>query len=174
MSSIEAAEVEALAGDLSRAEAELRSGYDTLRRIGAGAYVPTWAALLGRVICTQERDEEALGFTRISEELSGADDITAQVPWRAARARIYARRGRAEEAERLGREAVAQAERTDWLNLQAETLRDLAAVLLLSGKLIDARDALRRALGLWEEKGNLASTARVRALVHRLEASRKP
>jgi hypothetical protein len=64
------------------------------------------------------RSREALELTRESESLAGEDDITAQIPWREARARILARRGEMADAEKFAREAVAIAERTDWLNMQ--------------------------------------------------------
>jgi tetratricopeptide (TPR) repeat protein len=171
MSSDHAAEVEILAGDLPKAEGELRSAYESLRRMGAETYIPTWAANLGRVICAQGSDEEALEFTRITEELTVADDITAQVPWRATRARIYARQGRAEEAEQLAREAVGMAERTDWLNLHAEVVMDLAEVLQTVGKPRDGTEAARRALELWQQEGNLVSAAKAQSRVQALEAS---
>jgi class 3 adenylate cyclase/DNA-binding SARP family transcriptional activator/tetratricopeptide (TPR) repeat protein len=171
MSSDPAAEVEELGHQLRRAEQRLRVAYDTLLQLGADSFAPTWAARLASVICAQGRDEEALELTLASEELAAADDITAQVPWRATRARIYARQGRAEEAQQLARQAVGMAERTDWLNLHAETLMDLAKVLLTLGKPLEAKEAVSKALKVWEKKGNLVSAQRARALLHELGAS---
>ncbi len=65
------------------------------------------AAWLARVLVELGRNDEALELTRESEELAGEDDITAQVPWRRARAKVLARRGASEEAERIARQSVA-------------------------------------------------------------------
>jgi hypothetical protein len=65
--------------------------------------------------------EEALELTRESKSLATEDDITAQIPWREARARILARRGRTDVAEKLAREAVEIAEGTDLCSISRAT-----------------------------------------------------
>jgi hypothetical protein len=58
---------------------------------------------------------------------------------------------------------VALAQQTDRLNYHGDALVDLAAVLRKSGRADDERAALDAALALYEQKGNLVASARVRA-----------
>jgi hypothetical protein len=81
-----------------------------------------------------------------------------------------ARRGDAEEAERLAGEAVAITGQTQHLTFRADALVDLGAVLELIGKPEDARVALARALELYERKGKLVMAERTRTRLS--EASR--
>ena len=46
------------------------------------------------------------GSPQISEAAADLDDVDAQVGWRCVRARVLARRGSIQEAERLARAAV--------------------------------------------------------------------
>jgi uncharacterized protein HemY len=78
------------------------------------------------------------------------------------RASVLARRGGLAEAERLARQAVALAERTDFLNHRAEALTVLADVLARSERPEQAKVAREEALDLYEQKGNLVAAARVR------------
>jgi tetratricopeptide (TPR) repeat protein len=81
---------------------------------------------------------------------------------------VLARRGELEEAERLGREAVDIAERTDGLDWRADALVDLAEVLRLAGRPVDAAGSLEEALRLYEAKGVVPSAQRTRALLAEL------
>jgi class 3 adenylate cyclase/DNA-binding SARP family transcriptional activator len=159
-----AADVEWYAGDMEAAEREWRIGYQSMLRKDARPMAATWAASLARVLVELGRDGEALKLTNESEELAAPDDPTAEVPWRGARARILARRRQAEDAERLAREGVALAERTDWLNLHGEALMDLADVLRLIGRLDEAAVAARNAAKVFDRKGNTVMASRARAL----------
>jgi hypothetical protein len=84
------------------------------------------------------------------------------VLWRSARAKICAHGGDLAEAEALGRDAVALAEKTDLLNTHGDTLADYAEVLALVGRRDAAVAALEQAAGLFEKKGNITSLQRVR------------
>ena len=77
-------------------------------------------------------------------------------------AKVLARRGEQQEAERLAREAVAIAETTDDISGQGDVYADLAEVLVLGGKHDEAIAALEQALARYERKGNLVSAERVR------------
>ena len=105
------------------------------------------------------RDDEALELTRESERVAASDDITAQVPWRLARAEVLARRGEGEAAEKIVREAVAIAEGTDWLNLRADTQMALGGVLRTLGRRDETIDAFRAAAERYEEKGNVVAAS---------------
>ena len=67
-------------------------------------------------------------------ELGASDDAITQMLWRQVRAKVLARRGESDEAERLAREAVGVAEATDFLDPQGDVYADLAEVLLLGGR----------------------------------------
>ena len=84
--------------------------------------------------------------------------------WRPIRARALAAAGDLAPAEQLAREAVRLADTTDDLNRRARAQRSLAEVLAAAGRPGDAASALQRAIELYEEKGNLAAVARLRAL----------
>ena len=96
-----ASDVELYAGDVLAAERERRSGYEAYRSMGAEPYQATTAAWLAILPVRLDRDDEALELAREGEELTGEDDITAQVPSRMATAKVLARRGAGGEAERL-------------------------------------------------------------------------
>ncbi|HEU4847335.1 MAG TPA: hypothetical protein VFT03_03995, partial [Rubrobacteraceae bacterium] len=160
-----ASDVEWYAGDVIGAERERRSGYEAWRKMRVVGYQSTQAALLAELLVELGRDDEALSLTRESEKLAADYDITAQVPWRGARARVLARRGEVEEAVRLAREAEAMAERTDWLKLQGDTQIDLADVLRLAGRSEEATHAALKAAELYEQKGDIVATARAGAVL---------
>jgi class 3 adenylate cyclase/tetratricopeptide (TPR) repeat protein len=168
----DAADVEWYAGDTHAEERERRSGYEAFGKMGAWGFRATSAAGLARVLVELGRNEEAFELTRESEELAGADDITAQVPWRGARAKVLARRGATEEAERIAREGVAIAEPTDWLNLRGDALMDLADVLRLMGRIDEARQNVQQAVDLFEQKGNGVMASRARAFLEQMSVTR--
>ena len=82
--------------------------------------------------------------------------------WRRAQALVDAASGKHAEAERLAREAVAIAERTDNPSHQGEALCDLAEVLAAAGRTEEAAAALEHALERYERKRNLAMAAQAR------------
>jgi tetratricopeptide (TPR) repeat protein len=151
--------VETLAGDDAAAERELRAGYETMEKLGERGYLSTVAALLAHSIAAQGRPEEAEAFCDLADEAGAEDDITTQVLWRSARAKVLAARGELGSAEKLVREAVAIAAETDDVNMHADALMDLA-LLAASGQPVERRDALGRAHDLYAAKGNLVSVER--------------
>jgi class 3 adenylate cyclase/tetratricopeptide (TPR) repeat protein len=154
--------VELLAGDFEAAERELRLGYDGLAAVGHRAFLSTTAAFLAKPLYQLGRFDEAMGLTLASEEAASRDDIASQVIWRGTRAKVLARRGEAEAAERLAREAVDLSRETDLVNTRADALVDLAETMRLLGRDDEAAPALEEALQLYEAKGNVASAAAVR------------
>ena len=76
---------------------------------------------------------------------------------------VLVRRGRAEEAEGLAREAVTLAARTDFLNHRAEAVIDFADILRIAGRIGEARAALSEGLGLYEQKGNIVAARNARS-----------
>jgi predicted ATPase/class 3 adenylate cyclase/DNA-binding SARP family transcriptional activator len=158
-----AATVELLAGDPAAAEGSLRRGYATLEAMGDRAVLSTTAALLGRAVLDQDRTEEAEELAKISAELAADEDLSTQILWRGVRARTLVQCGAPDEAENLAREAVAFAQRTDFLNTRADAVADLGIVLQGLRRAADARAAFEDAVRLYESKGNLVAAERVRA-----------
>jgi class 3 adenylate cyclase len=155
--------IELLAGDPEAAERELRSGCDALERLGETSTLSTSQALLARALETQGRLDEAERFTLLSEETASADDLTSQTTWRGVRARVLARRDRFEQAERLAREAVEIAARSDFLVWRGEAHLDLAEVLRLAGDAVGSSACMEEALRLFEAKGHVVLADRTRA-----------
>jgi predicted ATPase/DNA-binding SARP family transcriptional activator len=155
--------VEILAGDADAAERELRAGYEALEEIGETSVLANLAAMLAQVLYSHWRDDEALRFSEISEQATARDDLTAQVQWRAVRAKLLARTGESEESERLAREAVVLAAETpDFLLLRGDALLDLADVLAATGQQAAAVPAIENAIQLYERKGNVVSASAAR------------
>ena len=157
--------VELLAGDAAAAEHELRIACDGLERVGELGYLASVAPLLGQALLAQGRDEEALELSERlrPERLTVPEDADAQVGWRCVRAKLLARRGDLDEAERLGREAVTIASTADYLDLRANAFADLAEVLHLAGKPEESTAAAKEAIRLYEQKGNIVAAAALTA-----------
>ena len=160
--------VDALAGKPEAAVDTLLESFDTLDQGGERAYLSSIAGFLAHALLAEGRDDEALRFSRESEDAAAPDDVLSQVLWRTARAKLRARHGLLGEAEALTREAVRLSEPTDLLGTRAAALADLADVLELVGSRDEALASLREAARLYESKGNLTALARVKAHAERL------
>jgi class 3 adenylate cyclase/tetratricopeptide (TPR) repeat protein len=167
-----AASIELLADASDVAEQLLVQACSKLEEIGDLGYLPTLRAYLAEAAFRQRRYEEAERSATLSEETAAPDDLGSHVVARSVLARLLARRGKLDAAERLAREAVALAEKTDFINLRADALLSLCEVVRLGGAEEEARRLGREALGLYERKGNLASAqAMSRALRVRAESA---
>jgi hypothetical protein len=87
------------------------------------------------------------------------------VNFRAIRGRLLGRKGLEEQAERAGREAVAMADATESLDVQASARVDLAFVLRDRESEREAKTVIREALALYKQKGNLVEQAKAQALL---------
>ncbi len=161
--------VELHGGDLGRAEREVRGDFEFLTSVGETYALSTLAALLSRVVRDQGRDEEALALSRTAEAASAADDLDSQALWRSIRAPIVARSGQPALAEELARTAVDMVLMTEAPNIKADALSELASVLHLCGKRDEARQAAGQAISLYDQKGNIVSANRQRALIEALD-----
>jgi tetratricopeptide (TPR) repeat protein len=159
--------VELLAGDAAAAERELRPACETLERIGELGYLSSAVPPLLDALYLQGRDEEALRLAERwrPERLTVPEDVDAQVGWRRVRAKLLARRGDLEEAERLARDAAAIAGRTDYLDHRAQAIADLAEVLRVAGRPKESASALEEAIRLYEAKGNVVVAERLSSLL---------
>jgi class 3 adenylate cyclase/tetratricopeptide (TPR) repeat protein len=169
--SIDIGLAEALTGDLDRAERELRRGHDLLVAIGDRGMRSSVGAILADVLHRQGRDDEALELATATRAISGADDLDAQPRWRAATARVLARRGEHAEAEALAREAQALVAPTDFVDLKGDVHDVLGEVLAATGRVEEATAAIERAIALHEQKGNVVSAGRSRSVLNDLRAT---
>ncbi|HEU4451363.1 MAG TPA: adenylate/guanylate cyclase domain-containing protein [Gaiellaceae bacterium] len=163
--------VEMLAGDPAAAERDLRRDFEALTEMGEAYLLSTIAGELARAVYDQGRTEEADELSRVAERYSAADDVTSQALWRSVRAKVLARRGDADAALPLAREAVALLRTTDALVRQADALVDQAEVLRLLDEGDAARACLEEAIELFERKGNVVAAGKARSAV-RLSAVR--
>ncbi|MGZ4319009.1 MAG: AAA family ATPase [Gaiellaceae bacterium] len=160
--------LEVLAGDLEAAERELGASCEVLEAAGEKGWLSTMSAYRAWVLDELGRLDAAEDANRVSRAAATSDDYNAQAMWRSGGAKILARRGQFDEAERLGREAVAWIDRSDELNNQAEVRTDLAEVLRLAERPAEAREVLTEALARYEQKGNEVMTAKAQALLDEL------
>jgi len=168
ITSLHSGPAEVLAGDLERAEAELRADYETLQAMGDTGYTPTVAALLAEVLHAQGRDREAGELAEVCREKASPHDVGAQYQWRSIQARLLAAEGRIAEAEALAQESVRLIRTTDQPDVQGQALAGLAEVMEAAGRGADAAAALRDAVALFETKGNSVAATRTHHELKRL------
>jgi class 3 adenylate cyclase/tetratricopeptide (TPR) repeat protein len=156
---------ELIAGDPHKAEQQLRPACEELETMGESGFLSTTAAVLGRALYDQDRFDEALLLTETSEHAASPDDIVSQVLWRGTRARVLAGRGDARAAEEVALHGVELARQTDFVNMLADALADLAQTLSLLGRADEARAPLTEAIGIYEAKGNVVSAGAARGLL---------
>jgi class 3 adenylate cyclase/tetratricopeptide (TPR) repeat protein len=163
---IDASQIELLAGDARAAERELRAGYRMLEEISEIHVRPTVAAYLAAVLAQQGRTAGAEEFADFAESHAWEDDIVTQVMWRVARAQIPG----GAHAERLAREAVDLAAPTDFLELQATAQLALARVLHDAGS-PEAAAAAAQAQAVYIRKGNVVGAGWAAQLVETASGS---
>ena len=161
------AAVELLAGDPESAADELRNGLAVLEASGDRGNISTHAGLLARALLEAGHEEEAVEASALSEATAGPNDVHSQIDWRAARARLLARRDAVPEALEFAREAVRIADGTDLVDRQGGALMALAEVLAAAGDSREAAATLAAAADRFAAKGNVVSEAEARG---RLEA----
>jgi len=157
--------LELLAGDPDAAEHHLRAGIAVLEPMGEKSGVSTLAAMLAEAVYSQGRLDEALGLTYLSRDYAPSEDLSTQVQWRGACAKVLVRTGSAEAGEALAREGVSLAAETDFLNLHGNALLGLAEVRRLADDAAGARNAAEEALALFRRKGNTVAAKNVRKLL---------
>jgi len=135
---------------------------------GSDGVMASWKSMLARDLYYLGRIDEVeplLGSARIA----GWHPVERTlVP--AVEALLLSRAGDHDQAEELARAAVATAEtETDNVWLQGWSNEDLAFVLERAGRVGEAREALKRALTVWERKRCLPYVRRVREHIDSLE-----
>lgn len=160
------------AGDAATAERKWRESCDLFTEMGERSMLSTRAAEFAeKALYVQGKYDEAEQFAKLGREAGASDDIETQARWRGAQAKVFARRGAFEAAERLAREAIEFVEPTDHLELQGDVLMDVAEVFRLASRNEDATSAARRAQETYEAKGMVVSAREARSFIDRLGVS---
>jgi tetratricopeptide (TPR) repeat protein len=162
-----AADIERLAGDAAAAERELRPLCAHYEEVGEFGFLASVGPELADAVLLQGREEEALQLIERwpADRLTLPEDADAQTHWRRVRAKVLARLGELDEAERIGREAVGIASATDVLDLRGQALTDFAEVLRLANRQDEARALVEEAIRLYDQKGNVVAAGQLRALL---------
>jgi tetratricopeptide (TPR) repeat protein len=158
------AHIDLAAGEYVQAAETLRALCEVLARWRMGNELATRSADLAEALYCLGDFDEAEEWTRVSDANAASDYLGAQVSWRPVLAKILARRGDSETAEEMIRDALRLSSSSDGLNRAAKIERDLGEVLLLKGEAKNAAAAFRRAVALYEQKGNTVAIARTLAL----------
>jgi class 3 adenylate cyclase/tetratricopeptide (TPR) repeat protein len=161
-SALLAGQAELIAGDPVAAERYLREGFDAFHAMGERGYLGTICGALAEALYAQGRLGDAQQATEQAEALAVGDDFDAQARWRAARAKLLARRGDFPAALALVEEAVALSSPTSWAVLQAEMLMAKAEVNRLAGRSDLAEASLREALRIYKDRHATALATQAR------------
>ena len=159
--------VERRAGALDAAIAIARGTTRYFERQDDRAYASTWAARLAELLYWSEQYDEAERSVAAAREEAVAHDVYVQFLWRSTAAKLAARDGRAEEADRLSMEALRLAAASDSPLLLADLWVARAEVLQLGEQPTAAAEAAERARALLREKGDSAGLAEVERLLSR-------
>ena len=136
--------------------------------MGDKARLSDFSAALAEAGYEQGHFEDAERWTGISASAAATYALDGLTGWRVIQAKLLARRGEFDGAERLAREAVGLAEGGDGIVNHADVLIGLAHVLRLAGRSGEALAVAREALQLYEQKGNIASAGKTQALLEEL------
>jgi predicted ATPase/class 3 adenylate cyclase len=157
--------IEMWAGNLEAAESALRESCEAFQSIGDRESLTSVAAFLAEAFYMQGNLWEAERWTRESARTASTDDLEVQADLGCIQAKILARKGRLDEAEAMAREALEIVERTGESDHKGDAYFDFAEICRLAGKTAEEREALRRAIGWYEAKGNLVMAGRARKLL---------
>ena len=154
------AAIASIQGDRQRACRHYTELIDALPP-GSDGLAATWRLPFARDLCYLGRFDEAEGEVQQAQTVAAGPVQRAMSP--AVEALLVAARGKLEQAEALARVGVAASEtETDNPWLQGWAYEDLATVLERAGRIDQAREALERALVVWERKRCLPYVARLR------------
>ena len=169
MARFDVADAKELLGDIAGAEQELATIWQRFRAAGGEATesrAMRAASRLALLYCDEGRFDDAAECLAYGRELPEPTVFRhlANALHIAGRARLAAHRGEHAEALRLGRLAVDLAENGGFAELKALVWLTLAAVQRATGQTVEAGAAIARALEFYEQKGNIAAAARLRAV----------
>jgi tetratricopeptide (TPR) repeat protein len=157
--------IELLAGDQVAAEREARTAYAILEEMGDRTYQAGEAYLIAEALEAQGRSDEAEGWLAIHDELGDPGETADS----ALRAKIMARRGLLEDAERLVRAELEQGGESPVPNF-TDPRFTLAEILARAGRTEEARQAAEQSLRRYQAKGIVPLMEKARALLAELPA----
>jgi tetratricopeptide (TPR) repeat protein len=160
--SMMAPETERLAGDPAAALELSKRGCQMFEEAGERSWLSSALCLQGQTHYELGNLDEAFEAAARGLELGASDDAYTQILSRGVRAKVLARRGSLDEAERLAREACEIAEATDMPVSIGGAYEDLGQVLYLAGKTAEADRAVEHAVELYDAKGAVALSERAR------------
>ncbi|MGE5226472.1 MAG: adenylate/guanylate cyclase domain-containing protein [Planctomycetaceae bacterium] len=154
------AELARARGEMARAISLRRAVYAFFLEQGDTLNALPAAVALSELLCSDGRIDEAERLARRVEAEAAGEDLEVRVTWMTVRAIGAAARGDTDEADRLAREALAVADATDFVVLQADARAALTAAV--SDPVAAAR--LRgEAFARYEAKGASRPAAELRA-----------
>ena len=156
------ADLEFTAGNPQAAYDCLAAGHDALAGLAETGYLATVVGLRAQAALQLGREDEALELADETERLAQADDFEPLGRLRLVRALIHARRGDAERADELMREAAEFIAPTDYLVLLTDLALVGADVARVLGRPEAERAGLESALLAAERKGNVVVADRAR------------
>ncbi len=151
------AQSQLLAGDPVCAEAALADAERVAREIGDRWFLSTILVDRAHVLLAQDRPADAAAAVTGIEEVPAPKDLEWRIKRLAARGKLAAREGHAEQALTQARAAVALADATEMFLFRADAWRDLAEVTHRCGEAEEAAAARATALRLYRAKGNVAA-----------------
>jgi tetratricopeptide (TPR) repeat protein len=164
--------VELFLANPSAAERVLRRGQRILERLGEKSHLSTVVALLSMAQYEQGRYEEAERLAETAQELGSTDDIGTVATALRVRANVLARKGHPDAGQAMVLEAVRLVEQTDMLWLRGLSWMDMAEFQRLQGRQVEATEATKKALVLFERKGARALSGQARAFLSELGVGR--
>jgi class 3 adenylate cyclase len=160
--------IEQRSGDLAAWESVLRSGYETLERLGHKGFLSTVAVYLAQCLYAQDRIDEVRDLCAVAREASPPGDVINEVYADALDGCVLAREDRREEARALLARAVEQVETSDFFFARAEVGLLHAETQSREGEHAAAARSAAHALGILDDKGDITGAARARERLDRL------
>jgi len=152
-------------GDLARAEAILREGWDGLGELGEHGYRSTIGGCLGEIVARRGRLDEAEAFLDEAISLSSLDDWVTVGQVHMGRAFVASGRGDHERACELARQAMDLFDAQEYVTLQVQVRLARADILIAAGRTDEARAELLRAREQARRKGSTVAVGKADALL---------
>jgi class 3 adenylate cyclase/tetratricopeptide (TPR) repeat protein len=165
-----APETERLAGNPAAALEINTRGCQMFEDAGERSWLSSALGIQGQALYELGELDAAFDAAAHGLELGASDDAYTQILTRGVQAKVLARRGSFEEAEKLAREGCKLADATDMSCSRGGAYEDLGHVLYLAGKTAEAGAAIEHAVEIYEAKGAVAMSERVRRMAAELPA----
>jgi predicted ATPase/DNA-binding SARP family transcriptional activator len=164
-----AGSIELMAGDPGAAERTLRPAYDALRAMGDKGYLPGTAHYLASSLYEQGRYDEAQQIVAEARASFGTSHQIAEATVGLVAAKLHARSGEFDRAERLALEGRRHLGALDARYL-GEALLVHGEVLELAGKLEEAAEVFGKALALYGDRRAIPLAKQARMRLEQLNA----